>query len=124
MLFRSACVLMCVDLFLRPERRGIIHMLAMLTLAFAAIITLRADYLSEGGWAVTAFSDSFVRDPMGDRDELYDLHADPWELYNVVDREEHAGVLAEMRLRLADWSMETEDSPPVPLPEDEHYQFE
>lgn len=66
----------------------------------------------------------YVRDPMGDRDELYDLHADPWELYNVVDREEHAGVLAEMRLRLADWSMETEDSPPVPLPEDEHYQFE
>ena len=34
-----ACVIMIVDLFLREERRGIIHMLAMLTVIFAAIIT-------------------------------------------------------------------------------------
>jgi hypothetical protein len=26
-----------------------------------------------------------------------------------------------MRLRLADWSIGTEDSPPVPLPEAKHY---
>ena len=58
----------------------------------------------------------FVHDPMGDSDELYDLANDPWELNNDVDASENAGVVAEMRLRLADWSVETEDSIPVPLP--------
>ena len=38
------CVIMFVDLFLKEERRGIIHMLAIATLIFAAIITLRLDY--------------------------------------------------------------------------------
>ena len=61
-----ACVIMIVDLFLREERRGIIHMLAMVTVIFAAIITLRADYLVEGIQSVTVFKDSFIRDPMGD----------------------------------------------------------
>ncbi len=61
-----ACVIMIVDLFLREERRGIIHMLAMLTVIFAAIITLRADYLVDGVQSVTAFKNSFIRDPMGD----------------------------------------------------------
>lgn len=61
-----ACVIMIVDLFLREERRGIIHMLAMLTVIFAAIITLRGDYLVDGATSVTAFSGSFIRDPLGD----------------------------------------------------------
>ena len=61
-----ACVIMIVDLFLREERRGIIHMLAMLTVIFAAIITMRADYLVDGVRSVTAFNGSFIRDPMGD----------------------------------------------------------
>jgi NADH-quinone oxidoreductase subunit N len=61
-----ACVIMIVDLFLREERRGIIHMLAMLTVIFAAIITLRGNYLVDGVRSVTAFSESFIRDPMGD----------------------------------------------------------
>ncbi len=61
-----ACVIMIVDVFLREERRGIIHMLAMLTVIFAAIITLRGDYLVDGVRSVTAFSNSFIRDPMGD----------------------------------------------------------
>ncbi|MGA9573108.1 MAG: hypothetical protein WBS20_04075, partial [Lysobacterales bacterium] len=60
------CVIMMVDLFLREERRGIIHMLAMLTVIFAAIITLRGDYLIDGVRSVTAFNNSFIRDPMGD----------------------------------------------------------
>src|SRR5210317_373179 len=60
------CVIMTVDLFLREERRGIIHMLAMLTLIFAAILTLRGDYLVDGIHSVTAFKGSFIRDPMGD----------------------------------------------------------
>ena len=33
-----ACVILITDLFLSEERRGIIHMLAMITLVFAAII--------------------------------------------------------------------------------------
>jgi arylsulfatase A-like enzyme len=59
----------------------------------------------------------YVHDPMGDRDELYDLANDPWELTNVVDVGACAGILAEMRLRLADWSVRTEDARAVPLPE-------
>jgi len=35
------CVIMIVDLFLTEQRRGIIHMLAIVTVVFAAIITLR-----------------------------------------------------------------------------------
>jgi len=58
---------------------------------------------------------------MGDRDELYDLVNDPHELVNVVDEEKNCEVLADMRLRLADWSIGTEDSPPVPLPDAKHY---
>lgn len=59
----------------------------------------------------------YVHDPMGDLDELYDLVNDPWELQNVVRQPKHAGVLAELRLRLADWAINTEDSRAVPLPE-------
>ena len=51
-----ACVILIVDLFLSEARRGIIQLLALGTLVFAAIITLRADYLSEGLRSVTAFS--------------------------------------------------------------------
>lgn len=58
----------------------------------------------------------YVHDPMGDRDELYDLANDPWELVNVVDEPQHAGTLASLRLRLADWAIQTEDAQPVPLP--------
>ena len=61
-----ACVVLIVDLFLPEQRRGIIHGLAMLTVIFAAIITLRHDYLAEGMQSVTAFKCSFIRDPMGD----------------------------------------------------------
>jgi NADH-quinone oxidoreductase subunit N len=60
------CVVMIVDLFLTEQRRGIIHMLAIATVIFAAIITLRGDYLTEGVLSVTAFNGSFIRDPMGD----------------------------------------------------------
>ena len=59
----------------------------------------------------------YVHDPMGDRDELYDLESDPWELENVVDDTSNREALTEMRLRLADWSIRTEDARPVPLPE-------
>ena len=58
----------------------------------------------------------YVHDPMGDRDELYDLVNDPWELYNVVDNADHRDVIADLQLKLADWSIRTEDARPVPMP--------
>ena len=58
-----------------------------------------------------------VTDPGGDDlDELYDLNADPWELTNVASDPINASVIAEMRNLLLDWSTETEDHNPVPLP--------
>jgi NADH-quinone oxidoreductase subunit N len=66
-----ACVILVVDLFLSEARRGIIHMLAMLTLVFAAIITLRADYASEGLTSALAFNGSYIRDQMGDLLKLF-----------------------------------------------------
>jgi NADH-quinone oxidoreductase subunit N len=66
-----ACVILVVDLFLRDERRGIIHLLALITLVFAAIITLRADYLDAGTGSAVAFNGSFIRDPMGDVLKLF-----------------------------------------------------
>lgn len=58
----------------------------------------------------------YVHDPMGDKDELYDLVNDPWELRNVVNDPANRDALADLRLRLADWSISTEDAQPVPLP--------
>tara|TARA_B100000949_G_C14049164_1_gene352819 strand:+ start:172 stop:408 length:237 start_codon:yes stop_codon:yes gene_type:complete len=58
----------------------------------------------------------YVHDPMGDQDELYDLVNDPWELENVVDLSANQEIVAELRLRLADWSVMVEDAKPVPLP--------
>jgi NADH-quinone oxidoreductase subunit N len=66
-----ACVILVADLFLREERRGIIHLLAVLSLVFAAILTLRADYIESGQRAVTAFNGSFLRDPVGDVLKLF-----------------------------------------------------
>ena len=66
-----ACVILVADLFLVEERRGIIHMLAVITLVFAAIITLRGDYTSDGARSALAFSGSFIRDPMGDVLKLF-----------------------------------------------------
>ena len=59
----------------------------------------------------------YVHDPMGDLDELYDLVNDPWELENRAADRAYRDVACDMRLRLADWSIETEHAHPVPLPE-------
>ena len=59
----------------------------------------------------------FVHDPMGDRDELYDLAADPWELCNVAGQESYRSAQREMERRMLAWSIGTEDPAPVPLPE-------
>lgn len=58
----------------------------------------------------------YVHDAMGDHDELYDLANDPAELLNVIDILFNDAVVSEMRLRLLDWSVQTEDALPVPLP--------
>ena len=58
----------------------------------------------------------YVHDPMGDKDELYDLVNDPWESCNVIDDAAHRDIITDLQLRLADWSIRTEDAKPVPLP--------
>jgi len=63
----------------------------------------------------------YVHDPMGDKDELYNLEKDPWELENLADDPAYRDVIGEMALLLADWSIMTEDAKPVPLPSEEHY---
>jgi NADH-quinone oxidoreductase subunit N len=63
------CVILFVDLFIKEERRGIIHLLGMITLVFAAIITLRMDFGQ--GQTALAFNGSFIRDQMGDMLKLF-----------------------------------------------------
>lgn len=50
--------------------------------------------------------------------ELYDLHGDPWELRNLYGDPAHAAVVQELRGRLTDWLIETEDTLPPPPPGD------
>ena len=57
----------------------------------------------------------------GDKDELYNLKDDPWELHNVCDMSEHSSIRSELSVRLGDWSIETEGDVPSPLPEPEKY---
>jgi len=63
----------------------------------------------------------YVHDPMGDKDELYDLVNDPWELQNAIDDPAHADILVDLRQRLGDWSIGKEDRVSVPLPDERHY---
>ena len=60
----AACVILLADLFISDERRGLTHMLALIALVFAAILTLRG--MMPPGEIAFAFSDSFVRDRFGD----------------------------------------------------------
>ncbi len=59
-----ACVVLLADLFISQDRRGLTHLLAVLTLVFAAILTLRV--MLPPGEVLYAFSDTFVRDRFGD----------------------------------------------------------
>ena len=66
----------------------------------------------------------YVHDPLSppeERDELYDLEADPAELTNVVSDPVNATVIAEMRARLEAWRSATGEGPRVPLPGPDHY---
>jgi NADH-quinone oxidoreductase subunit N len=55
-----ACVILIVDLFLSEERRGIIHMLAIMS-----------DYAAQGTATALAFKGTFIRDTMGDVLKLF-----------------------------------------------------
>lgn len=64
-----ACVILIADLFISDKRRGLTHTLALVTLVFLAIITLRM--LWPVGSSETAFYDTFVRDRFGDVLKLF-----------------------------------------------------
>ncbi|MDZ7790207.1 MAG: NADH-quinone oxidoreductase subunit NuoN [Xanthomonadales bacterium] len=59
-----ACVVLLADLFISDQRRGLTHTLAVVTLVFAAILSLRL--MMAPGEEVLAFSDTFIRDRFGD----------------------------------------------------------
>jgi NADH-quinone oxidoreductase subunit N len=59
-----ACVVLLADLFISDERRGLTHTLAVITLVFAAILSLRL--MMAPGEVQYAFSDTFIRDRFGD----------------------------------------------------------
>lgn len=59
----------------------------------------------------------YTYDPIDPVDELYDLESDPYERENLAALPEYAAVTADLRGRLLDWSLSTEDAVPVPLPE-------
>ena len=47
--------------------------------------------------------------------ELYDLRADPWEMRNLYGQPQHQAVIDQLRARLIDWLIESEDTlPPAP----------
>jgi len=64
-----ACVVLVADLFVDDKRRGLTHTLAVVTLVFAVIITLRV--MVPAGETLLAFSDTFVRDRFGDVVKLF-----------------------------------------------------
>ena len=47
--------------------------------------------------------------PAKPREELYDLQADPWETKNLANSPSHAKVIANLRQRLEQWEIETND---------------
>ncbi|MGB0514685.1 MAG: NADH-quinone oxidoreductase subunit N, partial [Wenzhouxiangellaceae bacterium] len=59
-----ACVVLIADLYVSEQRRGLTHSLAIVTLLFAIIVTLRG--MLPAGETALAFSDTFVRDRFGD----------------------------------------------------------
>lgn len=62
---------------------------------------------------------AYATDPTADppeRDELYDLAADPGQLRNLAADPAHADVVAGLRARLLAWSLATEAPVPLPAP--------
>jgi arylsulfatase A-like enzyme len=55
--------------------------------------------------------------PTRPKEELYDLTADPFEVKNLAGDPAYRSVLEEMRKRLADWEVQTDDKGRKPEPE-------
>lgn len=47
----------------------------------------------------------YVHDPMGDKDELYDLANDPWELYNLAESPIYQEVVKDLYARYDGWRL-------------------
>jgi arylsulfatase A-like enzyme len=58
----------------------------------------------------------YVHDPTGDKDELYNLADDPWELKNIIDTPPESDLIFNLRSQLLAWSILTEDALPVTRP--------
>ncbi|MFP4384570.1 MAG: sulfatase [Spirochaetia bacterium] len=75
----------------------------------------RRKMIRTGKWKYTC-------DPMDPADELYDMRNDPLERCNLAGKSEYREIILEMRSRLLEWALHTEDPVPVPLPApDLHY---
>lgn len=59
-----ACVVLLTDAFISSERRGFTHLLAVITLVFAGILSLRL--MMPPGEVLYAFNETFMRDRFGD----------------------------------------------------------
>jgi NADH-quinone oxidoreductase subunit N len=59
-----ACIVLLADLYIAEDRRALTHLLATLTLIFAAILTARL--MMAPGQVEIAFSGTFIRDRFGD----------------------------------------------------------
>ncbi len=65
------CVILIVDLYISPQRRGIIQILSLATLVFAALATLRIHTDETIIETQRLLSGTFVRDQMGDILKLF-----------------------------------------------------
>ena len=65
------CVILIADLYISAQRRGLIHLLSLATLIFAAIATLRLHQNGEAIEAVRLLNGTFVRDQLGDILKLF-----------------------------------------------------
>ncbi|MDX1571580.1 MAG: hypothetical protein R3200_13950, partial [Xanthomonadales bacterium] len=66
-----ASAILILDLYIREQRRGLVHFLSLVTLVFAAIATLRLHEDAASIEAVRVLEGTFVRDQMGDLLKLF-----------------------------------------------------
>ena len=65
------CVILISDLYISAQRRGLVHLLSLATLIFAAIATLRLHQNGQAIEAVRLLNGTFVRDQLGDVLKLF-----------------------------------------------------
>src|SRR4029079_4240291 len=70
-LLGAICVILIADLFVSPERRGLTHFLAILSLIGCAVLTLRLPGAASDAPRQLAFAGMFVRDGVGDVLKLF-----------------------------------------------------